>query len=84
VIGTGTLEQRVRSALGSAFAVDESTIHPGLELRDELGADSLALMELLATFEDELGVELPEDAGFVAAITTVGDMVRALRVAGAR
>ena len=41
---------------------------------DDLGADSLDVVDLVMSFEDEFGVEIPDDA--VENIKTVGDIVK--------
>ena len=43
---------------------------------DELGADSLDTVELVMAFEEEFGVEIPDDAA--ETILTVGDAVKFL------
>ena len=41
---------------------------------DDLGADSLDIVELVMAFEEEFGVEIPDDAA--EKITTVGDATK--------
>ena len=43
---------------------------------DELGADSLDLLELVTAFEDEFGLTMDDDA--LGQIATVGDSVKAI------
>lgn len=45
----------VRAALGDILEVDPSTISEGQSFVDDLGADSLALIELVEALEEELG-----------------------------
>jgi acyl carrier protein len=65
---------RVCAVIGEAFAVGEGELSPDTDLRDELGADSLAIVELLVRLERELGVDSDAD---MAELQTVGDIVRA-------
>jgi acyl carrier protein len=74
-------EERVLTVLASACAVDRDVLTDGTALRDELGADSLAIADVLATLEQQLAVELPDSDTFVGTLLTVGDVVRAFQVA---
>jgi acyl carrier protein len=67
----------VRGALANAFGGDPATLPDHAVLRDDLGADSLAIAEVLAALERELGVELPDSNEFMARLQTVGDVVQA-------
>lgn len=80
---TGDTRDRVRSALASAFTADGAALHADISLRDDLGADSLAIVEVLAGLERDLAVELPDSDEFLANLRTVGDMVRAFEDARA-
>ena len=46
----------------------------GLEFIDDLGADSLDTVELVMAFEEEFGIEIPDDAA--ETIQTFGDAVK--------
>jgi acyl carrier protein len=72
-----SIAARVRAALAEAFAVEEDRLTPETSLYDDMGADSLAVMELLSALEDDLGIELPESHEFALGIRTVGDLVEA-------
>ena len=54
---------------------------PLLALIDDLGADSLDTVELVMAFEEEFGVEIPDDAA--ETILTVGDAVKYIDKASA-
>jgi acyl carrier protein len=45
----------VRNSLGDILEIDPSTISEGSSFGDDLGADSLALIELVEALEEELG-----------------------------
>ena len=47
-------------------------IQPTSRLVEDLGADSLDVVELIMTFEDEFGIALPDED--VAKLKTVGDI----------
>jgi acyl carrier protein len=67
----------VRSAIASALAADPAALTPQTSLYDDLGADSLTVMEILTALEDELGIELPTTNEFALGVRTVGDVVTA-------
>ena len=68
---------RVRVVLAEAFAVEERLVTSEASLYDDMGADSLAVMETICALEDDLGIELPESHEFALGIRTVGDLVAA-------
>jgi acyl carrier protein len=67
----------VRAAVARIVAVDENRLRLDADLYAELGADSLAVMELLCELEDRLGIDLPESTEFALGLRTVGDVVAA-------
>jgi acyl carrier protein len=54
--------------------VDAEKVTPEASFIDDLGADSLDNVELVMAFEEEFGVEIPDDAA--ETIQTVGDAVK--------
>jgi acyl carrier protein len=83
VIDANGTEAQVREVVGKVLAVDESVLVDDAGLREKLGADSLAIAEIIADLEGRLGVELPESDVFVTEMRTVGDLVRAVNAAAA-
>ena len=67
----------VRAALAKAFAVDAEVLTAGASLYDDVGVDSLTLMELICALEEDLGIQVPETVEFALKIRTVGDLVEA-------
>ena len=53
---------------------DASKVTESASFIDDLGADSLDNVELVMAFEEEFGVEIPDDAAVT--IQTVGDAVK--------
>ena len=53
---------------------DAEKVTDGASFIDDLGADSLDTVELVMAFEEEFGVEIPDDAA--ETILTVGDAVK--------
>lgn len=67
------LNDRIHTILGSLTTVPVDEIHDGDRLREDLGMDSVASMELLSMLAEELGIEVEmEEAVDVA---TVGQVV---------
>lgn len=64
-------------ALAGALDVEPERIVPDASLYDDLGADSLAVMEILGALEDELGIELPDSTAFALELRTVQDVIGA-------
>jgi acyl carrier protein len=83
VIEANGTEAQVREVVRTVLAVDESALDDDASLRERLGADSLAIAEIIADLEGRLGVELPESDLFVTEMRTVGDLVRAVSAAAA-
>ncbi|MCX4355230.1 MAG: acyl carrier protein [Oscillospiraceae bacterium] len=54
--------------------VDKDSITEGSSITDDLGADSLDVVDLVMALEDEFGIEIPEDE--VENIKTVGDIIK--------
>jgi len=67
----------VRTAVAKTLAVDAVGLTRDTSFYDDLGADSLAVMELISALEDELGISLPESNEFALGIRTVGNLVEA-------
>ena len=54
--------EKVRDALASQFELDPETITLETNLIDDLGADSLDVVELIMELEDEFGVTISDEA----------------------
>ena len=72
-----TIEQRVRASIVNQLSVNEEQITPEASFLDDLGADSLDIVELVMAFEEEfkneLNGEIPEaDA---EKLKTVGSVI---------
>ena len=52
---------KVRTALIDALGVDEEEVTPDASFVDDLGADSLDTVELVMAFEEEFGIEIPDE-----------------------
>jgi len=54
------LEQSVRKIIVDELGVSESEVTPAARIIDDLGADSLDAVELVMRFEEEFGIEIPD------------------------
>ena len=70
------LEERIRGVVARQLGVERADVVPEANLYDDLGADSLELVELLMALEDEFDIEVPEDVA--ETITTIADVERYL------
>lgn len=56
-----TIEEKVRKLIAEKLDVEYEDVVPRASLIDDLGADSLALVELIMTMEEEFDIEVPDD-----------------------
>lgn len=72
--GKKSVEERVGNIVEEHLSVTSEKVKPDASFIDDLGADSLDTVELVMAFEEEFGIEIPDDAA--ETIQTVGDAVR--------
>ena len=65
--------EKVKMILSNQFDVEEDSITPETNIADDLGADSLDVVDMLMSLEDELDVEIPDEE--IERIRTVGELV---------
>jgi acyl carrier protein len=72
-----TIEQRVKDIIVSQLNVNEEQVTPQASFLDDLGADSLDLVELIMAFEEEFKNEIKGEIPEAEAekLTTVGQVV---------
>ena len=73
--------ERVKKIVVEHLGVDAEKVTEQASFIDDLGADSLDTVELVMAFEEEFGVEIPDDAA--ETILTVGDAVKYIDKASA-
>jgi acyl carrier protein len=73
--------ERVKKIVIEHLGVDADKVVDNANFIEDLGADSLDTVELVMAFEEEFGVEIPDDAA--ETIVTVGDATRFLEKATA-
>jgi acyl carrier protein len=67
------VEAKVKSIIGEQLGVGEGEIHPESSFIEDLGADSLDIVELVMAMEEVFDIEIPDDDA--TNITTVKDAV---------
>jgi acyl carrier protein len=70
--------EKLCEIIAEQFSVDANTITMDTSFEEDLGADSLDIVELSMALEEEFDVEEMEEDE-LSAITTVGDLVRYLQ-----
>ncbi|MDY5022595.1 MAG: acyl carrier protein [Blautia sp.] len=72
--------ERMRELISEQLNCDAEMITPDTSFKDDLGADSLDLFELVMALEDEYNVEIPAEE--LAELNTVGDVIEYLKNRG--
>lgn len=67
------VNQKVTNIVVEHLGVDADKVTESASFIEDLGADSLDTVELVMAFEEEFGIEIPDDAA--EKIQTVGDAV---------
>ena len=69
---------KVKSIIVEQLGVDEEEVTPDASFVDDLGADSLDTVELVMAFEEEFGIEIPdEDAEKITRVKEAIDYIEA-------
>ena len=75
------IETKVREKISEQLGVAADEVKPDSSFIEDLGADSLDIVELVMALEEEFNVEIPDDQA--ETIATVGDAVKFLEKATA-
>ena len=67
---------KVREMLASQLKMDIDQIKPESSIKDDLGADSVDILQILMTMEEENGIVIPDEE--LATFFTVGDIAKYL------
>ena len=73
--------ERVKKIVVEHLNVDADKVTDNASFIEDLGADSLDTVELVMAFEEQFGIEIPDDAA--ESIVTVGDAVKYIDKANA-
>ena len=74
VRGMSDVAERVKKIVVEHLGVEAEKVTEEASFIDDLGADSLDTVELVMAFEEEFGIEIPDDAA--ETIQTFGDAVK--------
>src|SRR5208337_1403642 len=72
--GYMAVAEKVKKMIVEQLGVNESEVVPEAKFIDDLGADSLDIVELVMALEDEYSIEIPDEDA--EKIETVGDAIR--------
>ena len=72
--------EKVREIIAEQLNCDGETIGLDTSFKDDLGADSLDLFELVMALEEEYGLEIPAEE--LSDVETVGDIIEYLKNKG--
>lgn len=66
--------EKVRTLICEQFGIEEDSVTMNSNIIGDFGADSLDVIDLAMSIEDEFDIEVPDDE--IKKIVTVGDVVR--------
>jgi len=69
-----SIEEKVKNIIVEQLGVTAEQVTPTASFIEDLGADSLDTVELVMAFEEEFGVEVPDEDA--EKLQTVGDVVK--------
>lgn len=75
-----TMYEKVRATLAKQLRISPDRVVPEAQIKKDLGADSLDILQLLMRLEDQYGIFIPDKA--LATFKTVGDVVTYLEKEG--
>ena len=65
---------KVKELIADQLSVDEDKVVEDANIQDDLGADSLYIVDLIGVIEDEYDIEISDET--VQTLKTVGDIVK--------
>ena len=71
------IEQKVKDIIINELGVDAEKVTPEASFVEDLGADSLDTVELVMAFEEEFGIEIPDEDA--EKLQSVGDAIDYIR-----
>lgn len=74
------VDPKVKEIIVEQLSVDEDRVKEAASFIDDLGADSLDIVELVMTMEEKFGLEIPDEDA--EKLRTVGDVVGYLKEKG--
>lgn len=78
--GNGIMLEKIKKIIAEQLSVEADTITAETSFKEDLGADSLDLFELVMSLEEEYNIEIPSED--LESITTVGAVMEYLKNKG--
>ena len=72
-----TIEEKVKDIIVEQLGVNPEQVTPQASFIEDLGADSLDIVELVMAFEEEFSVEVPDEDA--EKLQTVGDVINYIK-----
>lgn len=67
------MKERILEMIAAQFTMDIASLNPKMDFRDDLNADSIDLVELIMTMEDEFGIQVSDDD--IKKLNTIEDVI---------
>lgn len=71
--------ERLASAIADVLDIEQDTVTPDSKFVEDLGADSLDILEIIMGIEEEFGIKIPTES--TENVVTVGDAFEAIKKA---
>jgi acyl carrier protein len=72
-----SVEEKVKNIIVTQLRVEPEQVKPEAQFVNDLGADSLDTVELIMGFEDEFGIDIPDEQA--EKIKTVGEAIEHIK-----
>ena len=77
MVNPDAILEKVKEVIVEQLGVEDEVIKPDTSFIDDLGADSLDIVELIMALEEEFDLEIPD--GDAEKVVTVGDVVEYIK-----
>ena len=67
------MKEKILEIIAAQFTMDVENLNPKMDFRDDLNADSIDLVELIMTIEDEFGIQVSDDD--IKKLNTIEDVI---------
>ncbi len=72
--------EKIKQVLAEQLGIDAGTIKDDANILEDLGADSLDIIEMLMTLEDEYGITIPDDKiNQVKTVSEIAELIEECR-----
>ena len=68
------IEEKIKQVISESMGIDSKKITPDSRLKEDLGMDSFAGIELIYGAEDKFGISIPDDGA--EKLVTIGDIIK--------